>query len=268
MSFRTLAACAAIAAGMAAAPAVAAGPPPGIHHALGVAVVSSRPQDVSAGEARVRVTVPESVDPSAVTVSVNGADTTATFAPASGHTLEGVLTGLPLGDSLVVATVPGPGRSANDRASVTLANHPVSGPIFSGPHQQPFLCASAGDRAKFDLGPALDGDCSVATRTGLYYRSSGDGKFRPYDPASPPADLQQIPSPTTGGTIPFVIRWERGTINRFIYTYAVLDPAGTGPAALPDWNRKLIYYFGGGVGIGHYQGSINEGESRYVYGLS
>src|SRR6266536_2767367 len=30
---------------------------------------------------------------------------------------------------------------------------------------------------------------------------------------------------------------------------------------------KLIYYFGGGVAIGHYQGSNNQNESRYPYGL-
>ena len=36
---------------------------------------------------------------------------------------------------------------------------------------------------------------------------------------------------------------------------------------LPYWNRKLIFYFGGGVAIGHYQGSNNQGESRYPYGL-
>jgi hypothetical protein len=261
--------CATVAlAGTAAARAVAAGPPPGIHHELRIAVLSSPPQDVSAGEARIRVTVPDSVDLSEATVTVNGVDATASFAPAIGHSLEGVLTGLPLGPNTVAARVPGPGRSANDRVSVTLTNHSVTGPIFSGPHQEPFLCASPGDRAGFDLGPALDSDCSVETRVGLYYHSTVDGRFHAYDSAVSPADVEQIASPTGAGMIPFVIRWERGTINRFIYTFAVLDPNGTGPGELPQWNRKLIYYFGGGVGIGHYQGSINEGESRYVYGLS
>ena len=70
-----------------------------------------------------------------------------------------------------------------------------------------------------------------------------------------------------GATVDFVIRWERGTIDRFIYTIAVLDPTETGPASLPYWNRKLIMYFGGGVAIGHYQGSNNQDESRYPYGL-
>ncbi len=271
MSLRMLALAGSVAiavGGTAAASGVAAGPPPGIHHALGITVLSSPPQDVSAGEARILVTVPESVALSDVTVTVNGIDATPSFLPSAGHSLEGALTGLAPGESVVGARVPGPGNSANDRAQVTLTNHPVAGPIFSGPHQTPFLCASPGDRAKFELGPALDADCSVGTRVGLYYLSTADGRFHAYDAASPPADVQQIPNPAGGGTVPFVIRWERGTINRFIYTYAVLDPDGSGPVGLPYWNHKLIYYFGGGVGIGHYQGSINEGESRYVYGLS
>ena len=32
-----------------------------------------------------------------------------------------------------------------------------------------------------------------------------------------------------GATVDFVIRWERGTINRFIYTIAVLDPTASRP---------------------------------------
>ena len=41
-----------------------------------------------------------------------------------------------------------------------------------------------------------------------------------------------------GETVDFVIRWERGTINRFVYTIAVLDPTASGPSSLPHWNGK------------------------------
>ena len=244
------------------------GPPPGVHGTLQLTVLSSPPEDVSGGEARVRIDVPSSVALDDVAVTLDGRDVASSFAPAAGHTLEGVLHGMSVGASVLAVRVFGPGNSANDRAELTLVNHPVTGPLFSGPHQTPFLCASAGDRARFDLGPALDADCSVETRVGLYYLSMVDNRFHAYDASVPALVVQQIPSPTGAGMVPFVIRWERGTINRFIYTSAVLDPQGSGPSSLPQWNRKLIYYFGGGVGIGHYQGSINEGESRYVYGLS
>src|SRR6476469_10449232 len=135
--------------------------------------------------------------------------------------------------------------------------------MFSGPHQPDFFCSTPEHLAGFDLtGPLLDTDCSLPTRTDYYYRSTANA-WRPYDPAAPrPADLA-----TTPAGVDFVIRWERGTINRFIYSIAVLDPEAGGPAALPHWNRKIIHYFGGGVAIGHYQGSNNQSESRYVHGL-
>lgn len=61
-----------------------------------------------------------------------------------------------------------------------------------------------------------------------------------------------------GKAVPFVVRVERGTINRFIYAIAVLtDPSA--PLELPDtslWNGKLIYFFRGGVGIGKRRGDV------------
>ena len=249
--------------------AVPAGPPAGLHDALRIEVLSGPAQYVSGGAARLRVVVPASVPLDEATVTLNGADVSASFSPddRAAHALEGVLRGLPLGASTVEARVPGPGDSALNRSSLTLVNHPISGPMFAGPQQPDFFCSTPAHLAGFDLaGPFLDDDCSLPTRVGYYYRSTA-GSWRPYDPAAPrPADLAQTTT-SDGATVDFVIRWERGTINRFIYTIAVLDPGATGPATLPYWNRKLIYYFGGGVAIGHYQGSNNQGESRYVYGL-
>ena len=46
------------------------------------------------------------------------------------------------------------------------------------------------------------------------------------------------------------MRQERGTINRFLYSFAMLAPAGEDPAQ-PDlslWNGRLQYWFQGGVG--------------------
>jgi Tannase-like family of unknown function (DUF6351) len=247
----------------------AQGPPPGIHDALGLETLSGPPQYVSGGAARIRVVVPASVPLGAAKVEVNGADVTSSFAPddQAPHALEGVVSGLPLGPSTVRATVPGPGNSANDRATLTLVNYPIKGPMFAGPKQPNFFCSTPAHLAGFSLtGPFLDADCSLATRTDYFYRASNN-TWKPYDPAAPrPADMTTTTT-STGQTVDFVIRWERGTIDRFIYTIAVLDPTQSGPSSLPYWNRKLIYYFGGGVAIGHYQGSNNQDESRYPYGL-
>jgi Tannase-like family of unknown function (DUF6351) len=247
----------------------AGGPPPGLHDALRLEMLSGPARYVSGGSARVRVVVPQAVPTGSATVSVNGTDVTSSFAPddRAPHALEGVLRDLPLGASTVEARVPGPGRSANDRATLTVVNHPVTGPMFSGPQQPDFFCSTAGHLAGFDLtGPFLDESCSLPTRVGYYYRAA-NGTWKSYDRTAPrPADMTRTTT-SDGRTVDFVIRWERGTINRFIYTIAVLDPTGDGPSSLPYWNRKLIYYFGGGVAIGHYQGSNNQNESRYPHGL-
>jgi hypothetical protein len=215
---------------------------------------------VSGGAARVRVVVPRTVHLEDVTVAVGGVDVTGDFVAddQAPHALEGVVRGLPAGASTVTAAV---GR--RERASLRLVNHPVTGPMFSGPQQADYFCSTPAHLAGFDLaGPFLDDDCSLATRVGHYYRTTS-GAWLPYDRAAPrPADMSVTPAGQD-----FVIRWERGTINRFVYTIAVLDPDGSGPGTLPSWNRRLIYYFGGGVAIGHYQGSNNQNESRYAYGL-
>ena len=245
------------------------GPPAGLHGALRLEMLSGPAQYVSGGAARVRVVVPASVPLGAAAVTLDGVDVTSSFTTddRAPHALEGVLRDLPLGPSTVEASVPGPGRSANDRATLTLVNYPITGPMFAGPKQPDFFCSTTGHLAGFDLtGPFLDANCSLPTSVGWYYRAS-NGTWKTYDPAAPrPADMTQTTT-SDDKTVDFVIRWERGTIDRFIYTIAVLDPTASGPSSLPYWNKKLIYYFGGGVAIGHYQGSNNQDESRYPYGL-
>ena len=262
----TLGAAALAGAAPVSAGSTAAGPPAGNHDALALETLSGPPQYASGGAVRLRVTVPASVPLDAASVTLNGTDVTSAFTPddQAAHALEGVLTGLPLGSSTVVATIPGPGRSANDRASLELTNYPITGPMFAGPKQADFFCSTPGDLAGFGLaGPFLDANCSLPTRVDYFYRSSAN-TWKPFDAGAPrPADMTQTTT-STGATVDFVIRWERGTIDRFIYSIAVLDPQET---KLSGWNGKAIYYFGGGVAIGHYQGSNNQNESRYPYGL-
>jgi len=246
------------------------GPPAGLHGALQVVSVSGPPQYVSGGAVRIRVVVPAATSPAGVKVTLNGADVTQSFAPDDvvPHALEGVLMGLPLGASTVDASVPGPGNAAPDRAKLTLTNYPIAGPMFSGPHQKVFLCTSSGDRGAAQLGPALDADCGTATIVSFKYRTTG-GQWKPYDSAAArPVDMAQTTT-SDGRTVDFVVRWERGTIDRFIYSIATLSP-GSQDVATPDlsaWNRKAIFYFEGGVGIGHYQGGPNQSQMLYPFGL-
>ena len=71
-----------------------------------------------------------------------------------------------------------------------------------------------------------------------------------------------------GKTVPMIVRWERGVINRFMYSIMMLSPASqTATPDLSAWNRKLLFSFSGGVAIGHYQGSPSVNDMRYLNGL-
>ena len=102
-------------------------------------------------------------------------------------------------------------------------------------------------------------DCSAHTVVDYLYRST-DGQFKPLpSDGSRPADLATTQLPD-GRVVDYVVRRERGTIDRFIYSFAMLAPFGEDPSHIDtsEWNRKLIYAFDGGVAIGHNQGTLGE----------
>jgi hypothetical protein len=232
-----------------------------------LAVFSSAPDQVSNGEARIGIEVPEGLSLDQVVVSVDGRDVSSAFAPgASGHALEGRVDGLAEGDNTLEVT------SAGDNvapASLVLTNYPGTGPVFSGPQQQPFFCAVDDDLANLELGPVLDEQCSVETVVSYKYRSTA-GTWVDYLPGQErPEDLATTTT-IDGEEVDFIVRWERGTLNRFLYSLAVLSPQpvdGDAPD-LSAWNRRLIYYFQGGVAIGHYQGDPSQRRALYVDGLA
>jgi hypothetical protein len=208
--------------------------------ALQLRVLSSRPDMVTGGDALVRVDVPAGVAAGEVKLAVNGSDVTARLkADPSGRSLTGLVTGLTNGSNTLTATAAKKGS-----AKLTVVNHPITGPIFSGPQEQPFVCGT--DKFKLQgggtLGPSLDANCSIATRVDYVYRGT-DKKLHPLaDPKAVPADAELIDRPAT--RIPFVIRIETGTINRGIYQIAMVEDG---------WNGRLIYTFGGGCEPGWYQ---------------
>ncbi len=129
--------------------------------------------------------------------------------------------------------------------------------------QQPFICRTVesglgqpladnqqgiGHPVRDEAGRLVghSSQCAIKKRIQHFY-FTGSG-FKPFDMENgyklPPPDMKMIV--VNGSTIPFVVRVEAGTINRFIYTIAMLERA--------PWNHKLIYWMRGGVGIGHQQG--------------
>jgi hypothetical protein len=222
-----------------------------------VTVVSGDAAKVTGGDALVDIVVHDRGAARHLRVSDDGRDVTAAFTEIAPLHFRGLVGGLDDGDNLLVARTNGrgegtpPGRSA----SATLTNHPISGPVFSGPHQQPFFC----ETVQAGLGPALDANCFAPTQVVYRYRTTG-GSFAPLaDPGDRPADLATV---EIGGVeLPYIVRIERGVINRGLYEIAALHDAAD-PSPLRDeagWNGRLIMTFGGGCNVGYHQGSSTAG---------
>jgi hypothetical protein len=239
-----------------------------------IEVLSSPADLVSGGDARVSISIPWFASAWRTRVKLNGVDVTDSFSRArKRNVLEGVVSGLELGENELKVRAPrwgwGRGRRGALKASLTMTNHPTSGPMFSGPQQAVFLCSDDGDRADAELGPAIDADCAVDRVVSFKYMNTA-GSFVDYDPMSAmPADMSQTTT-KEGKTVDYIVRWERGTINRFIYSIAVLSPDSQNVDSpdLSAWNERLIYYFQGGVAIGHYQGGPSRTRMLYDHGLS
>jgi hypothetical protein len=253
-----------------------------------VQVVSSAPDQVTGGDARLHIQVPTGVPLNQVQVLVNGEDQSDHFSMLPGtHALTGVVDGLELGKNKVKVAMDPHSRFSRrpHPVNLRLVNYPITGPVFSGPHQHPFICSVQ----RHGLGqplvdddsegfPVFDGDgniigysknCSAETLVAYVYKSTA-GDWKPYTlGAEPPDDIVQTTT-MDGLTVDYIVRWERGTINRFIYSVAMLAPFDTSPDDLDTtaWNGKLIYHFQGGVAIGHDQGDPSGSRMLFDTGLS
>jgi hypothetical protein len=206
-----------------------------------ITVVSSRPDMVTGGDALLRLS--GAGDMPAVFVNNAPAKLQNVRKTPEGSVLA-VITGLPLGKSTLAV-------KAKASAAQEITNYPITGPVFSGPHQQPFVCQTEA----WNLGKPLDEHCSASTRVEWQYKSTtppqgrGASAFKPYDPNAPaPADLAR--TTIDGRSVPYVVRLETGTINRAVYQIAYIQGA---------WNERLIYTFGGSCMAGYVQGANSGG---------
>lgn len=214
-----------------------------------VRVLSSDARLVSGGNALVRVI---GLQPMGLRVLVGSRDVTGAFAPRADGRILGVVDRLPVGASTITARGRTSPRGPNRTATLRVVNHPKGGPVFSGAQIQPWLCGTPAA----GLGAPVDDSCNAPTKFTYRYKSSSTGEFEPYDPANPPSDVA-LTTTDTGAEVPYIMRTERGTMNRGIYELSVLaDPAQQWEpwASQRGWNRKLVWNFGGGTGGMHSQG--------------
>jgi hypothetical protein len=235
-----------------------------------IRTVNNRADLVSGGDALVEVTAPPgTVNSGVLKITRNGADVTSAFAETGKGTVVGLVTGLANGENLIEATVRGgPG------AQLVVTNAPRHGPVLSGStHIKPFYCATPTSRtvdgvvtSTSGLPGEPDADCNIPSDFKLYYRTTATATaacsstlpdnnpanpcWKPYVAGSTPVDMANTTT-DHGLTVPFVVRVERGTMNRGIYDVVVLfDPAKPWTALAPQaqWNGKIYYSFGSSTG--------------------
>jgi hypothetical protein len=231
-----------------------------------IKVVSNRADLVSGGDALVEIALPSGADPQRLHVDVDGRDVTSTFTARADSRIIGLITGLKTGPNIVTA------RTGRTAARLTLTNHPIGGPIFSGPQVQPWICATPAAQPATATSPATnasglstaatDAQCNIASEQRLFYRTteqcsqsprSGEKPcFKPYDPQAVPADVAETTT-DQGVTMKYIVRVERGVMNRSIYDVAVLFDPSAAAASLGGWNQKLLWSFGGSTGTPYKQ---------------
>jgi hypothetical protein len=249
--------------------------PPWQHDGKGVQLrlLSSPARYVSGGDARIEVTAAPGLH-SKLQWFLNGRRVDVEL-KSNGRKLEGVVGGFADGRNVLEVYV----KKSPLRDSLEIMNYPITGPMLSGPQQHPFICTttqgavgrqpiiesvSPPGTKVFDSAGNLVGysqNCSIETFVTYLYRTTTNAWVALPADGSRPADMSTV-TLANGRTVDFIVRREVGSINRFLYSIAMLARAGENPAT-PDtslWNRKLLYWFQGGVAIGHSQGTVHSGS--------
>jgi len=234
-------------------------PPSDRDNWIAVQAVSTDAARVTGGDVLVRVVLSPAAAANSAKVSVAGRDVTTAFKPGTApHTLMGVVTGLAIGRNVIDVAA---GRA---RGTLEVTNYPITGPIISGPWQQPFICQTESFKLPdgTTLGPATDANCSARTVVQYVYMPTGKpaNDQQPFKPltstTSLPADVARTTT-TSGATVNFIVRVETGTMNRGIYQNAILFDPTSDPQPTPftppkGWNHRLQALHGSGCNSGWY----------------
>ena len=225
--------------------------------ALSISVLSGRADLVSGGSALVAINLPRS-DTRQVKVTLGRRNVTKDFAIRQDGRFEGLVTGLALGRNVLQATL-----RSGWAARIMLVNHPIGGPVFSGPQLEPWICESG----------AVDKKCDQAPSFKYVYMSTNPAKsgFQPYDPSNPPSDVAQTTT-DQGVTVPFIVRIETGYMDRDQYQISVLyQPGKPWSAVAPQrqFDHKLLILHGVSCGVDHQTGTApaTTGDAAGDYAL-
>jgi hypothetical protein len=256
---------------------------------MGLRAVSNRADLVSDSDVLMEVVTPAGTNAANLKVTVNGTDTTSAFVKGSDGRYTGLVTGLKTGDNTIEASASDANGARLVVTNAPRSGPVLSGaqttPFYCA---TPTPQAASGNTPATNasgLSGQPDAQCNIATEYKLYYRttaaSSGTGAcslgmpdpqwnqtnasattvpaqptapangcWKPYTAGTTPADMATATT-ISGVTMPFIVRVERGTMNRGIYDIAVLfDPTKTWTPTAPQagWNSKIYYSFGVSTG--------------------
>jgi len=248
-----------------------------------ILVMSNSADLISGGDALVEIKWPAGASMSSATVALNSVTITSAFARRPNGRYMGLVTGLRDGTNVLTT------RLRESGATITITNHPIGGPVFSGPQLEPWICATqtaatitvtgtpgstpptatATTRVSGLGSDPVDDRCNAATVYTHYYRKASapatcvfgvagaNACYTQYDPAAMPADSEIADFTNDRGvTVKDLIRVERGAINRAIYTLvSMFDPrdANTPWAPPRGWNGKLVWQFGASASHSRFQ---------------
>ena len=204
---------------------------------LEIDVLSTRADLISGGEALIAISGTDTLR--GLEVKAAGKQQGKRFDLVDGMP-QGVVTGLPEGSSRIVA------RQGRRGTRLRVTNHPSGGPVFSGPQLQPWTCQDG----------AVDEQCNQPPTFTYIYMPSGGGGFQSYDRESPPSDIATTTT-DEGVKVPFIVRVEKGYIDRDQYAIAMLyQPDQPWSATQPQqqFNHKLLITHGAACGVDYETG--------------
>jgi len=256
--------------------------------AVQIKTVTNRADLVSDGDALVQLVTPDG-SARGLKVALNGADITSAFSVQPDGRIIGLVTGMTVGTNTINANA---SAASSGQLTIVNAPRggPVLLSAQAGPWvcATPKPTVGSGNTPSTNASGlstnAVDAQCNIATEYKLFYRTTkavsinngvdggclfvlpdpsptttnanpgtpANSCFQPYVAGTTPS--ASVASTTTAGgvTMPYIVRVERGTLNRGIYDIAVLfdpnAPNWTATTPQKQWNRKVVYSYGASTG--------------------
>jgi len=246
--------------------------------------LSNRADMISDGDALVEIVIPAGVAGDDVSVDLNGANVTASFATRDNGRVMGLVTDLRVGENVLTAKR----RGTDNGARLSITNFARGGNIFAGIPIQPWICATriantatvsqpgtnlsgtATTRVNGLDSEPVDAECNAPTKFTYYYQpkakegsactftiTGANPCLQTYPANARPADADVADFINDrGDKVKALLRVELGTMGRSMYQIATwFDPAQPWAPWAPQkgWNGKVLWKMGASASGNRFQ---------------